>query len=398
MNSKGFAEGGPVNDNNLHGGPTNLIRPRFSGYSGADRTPVIPSSIGVNITGPSPRVGRYADTLPDHPQKVFDISKEKGHEGIFPSKAEAQKWIEKQPNKNNLDYGSPREIEKLNPSSGPKQDLHNDKYFAQSILDAFLKSKTANDFAEGGLIEDKAYSENEHIRKAWPNSVVDLWAQENQSATNREQGMLEMMQQRANPDALPYGQKAHEYAEGGQYWTPEGLAKLQKTEGKYEQIHYPTGVTKKGVKSSATGGFGFLDSTWREFAPKAGVDINQYPRAYMADPTIQNKVAAVTPTSHWLCSGCNDAAVQLAKDPANVSGTPQKGGDIKLASNNTAPSLLDKFKQSSYSMEDNSEDSPEQPNQKAEQLAQEHSRHAASIGADPLVQSVIQTIWRHSSV
>ena len=61
---KGFTSGGAVNDNDLFG-PTNLIRPRFGGYSGADRTPVTPSSIGVDMNaviknmpqGGSPRDG-----------------------------------------------------------------------------------------------------------------------------------------------------------------------------------------------------------------------------------------------------------------------------------------------------------------------------------------------------
>jgi hypothetical protein len=45
--------------------------------------------------------------------------------------------------------------------------------------------------------------------------------------------------------------------------------------------------------SSASGAYQFIDSTWRGRAQKAGVDIQQYPRAYMAPPEIQDKVADV---------------------------------------------------------------------------------------------------------
>jgi len=81
------------------------------------------------------------------------------------------------------------------------------------------------------------------------------------------------------------------------YWTPEQLTKLQPTEGRFDQIHYPSGYTSSGVKSSASGGYGFLDSTWRQFA---GPEISaQYPRAYMAPPEVQTAVALRTPQSHW---------------------------------------------------------------------------------------------------
>ncbi len=126
----------------------------------------------------------------------------------------------------------------------------------------------------------------------------------------------------------------------GGYWTPAGIEALQPTEGRWDQIHYPSGYTKEGVKSSASGGAGYLDSTWREFAPKAGVDLNQYPRAYLAPPEVQKKVIAITPISHWTGSKdgvpWNPAAQQLARNPAYVTGAapgpqtasagPEEGG------------------------------------------------------------------------
>jgi len=116
------------------------------------------------------------------------------------------------------------------------------------------------------------------------------------------------------------------------YWTPQALPKLRTSEGRYDQIHYPSGYTSSGVRSSASGGYGFLDSTWRTFAPQAGVDTNQYPRAYMAPPAVQDQVASITPVSNWTCAGCNSTASALARNPVYVSSTPQSvsggsGGD-----------------------------------------------------------------------
>ncbi len=112
---------------------------------------------------------------------------------------------------------------------------------------------------------------------------------------------------------------------GGAHWTPAGIAALQPTEGRWDQIHYPSGRAPSGVKSSASGGLGYLDGTWREFAPKAGVDLNQFPRAYMAPEDVQRKVAAITPASHWTGNDKNGkpfnaAAQRLAENPANITG------------------------------------------------------------------------------
>jgi hypothetical protein len=99
------------------------------------------------------------------------------------------------------------------------------------------------------------------------------------------------------------------------YWTAAGLAALRPTEGGFTQIH-------NSVPGGATGGYGFLDSTWRTFAPQAGDDINQYPRAALAPADVQSRVAAITPISNWTCPGCNSSAVALAQVPGYVTSTP----------------------------------------------------------------------------
>ncbi len=119
----------------------------------------------------------------------------------------------------------------------------------------------------------------------------------------------------------------------GGYWTPAGITALQQTEDArgWNNVHYPSGKTASGVASTASGGAGYLDRTWREFAPKAGVDLTQYPRAYMAPEDVQRKVIAITPISHWTGSKngvpWNPAAQQLARNPAYVTGAaPGSGG------------------------------------------------------------------------
>jgi LAS superfamily LD-carboxypeptidase LdcB len=49
----------------------------------------------------------------------------------------------------------------------------------------------------------------------------------------------------------------------------------------------------RSKSSSASGAYQFIDSTWRSRAQAAGVDIRQYPRAFMAPPDVQDKVADV---------------------------------------------------------------------------------------------------------
>jgi hypothetical protein len=60
-----------------------------------------------------------AELRPDHPFLVFDARKDTGFEGVFDSEEEAMKFISSAPNSKFLDFGTPRDIESLNPS-GPE--------------------------------------------------------------------------------------------------------------------------------------------------------------------------------------------------------------------------------------------------------------------------------------
>ena len=108
------------------------------------------------------------------------------------------------------------------------------------------------------------------------------------------------------------------------FWTPQALGPLAQSEssGNPSLIHYPSGYTSSGVRSSASGLYGYLDSTWQTYAGQAGVDTSLYPRAYMAPASVQNQVALITPVSNWTCPGCNATASRLATDPSNVTGSP----------------------------------------------------------------------------
>jgi hypothetical protein len=125
------------------------------------------------------------------------------------------------------------------------------------------------------------------------------------------------------------------------FWTSQGLQGLAQSEsgGNASLIHYPSGYTSSGTRSSASGLYGYLDSTWRTYAPQAGVDVSQYPRAYMAPASVQTQVAAITPTSNWTCPGCNARADQLAMNSANVTGTPS--GTIADGSSSANPGGVD---------------------------------------------------------
>lgn len=118
------------------------------------------------------------------------------------------------------------------------------------------------------------------------------------------------------------------------FWTQKALGPLAQSEssGNPSLIHYPSGYTPSGVRSSASGLYGYLDSTWVTYANQAGVDTTLYPRAYMAPASVQNQVALITPISNWTCPGCNARASALAVDPSNVSSTPVGASGTAIAS------------------------------------------------------------------
>lgn len=78
--------------------------------------------------------------------------------------------------------------------------------------------------------------------------------------------------------------------------------------------------TDKGTP--AQGNFQFITPTWQRQAPKAGVDINKYPTAMSAPPSVQAQVAAVTPIREW---GPNTVAALKAHYPGLDTSKPPTG-------------------------------------------------------------------------
>ena len=72
----------------------------------------------------------------------------------------------------------------------------------------------------------------------------------------------------------------------------------------------------------AQGNFQFITPTWQRQAPKAGVDIKQYPTAMSAPPSVQAQVAAVTPSREW---GPNTVAAVKARFPGIDVNQPPTG-------------------------------------------------------------------------
>ena len=72
--------------------------------------------------------------------------------------------------------------------------------------------------------------------------------------------------------------------------------------------------------SSASGAYGFIDSTWKQYANAAGVDTTQYPTAKSAPPEVQDAVFSTAVRQNglkdWTCPGCDtNLSKYLASNP-----------------------------------------------------------------------------------
>jgi hypothetical protein len=104
----------------------------------------------------------------------------------------------------------------------------------------------------------------------------------------------------------------------------------------YESSGNPTATT--GVTGqTASGLYGFINSTWQQYAQESGVDTVQYPTAASAPASVQTSVFAQAVSQvglqPWTCNGCDPALVSyLNANPSslnlpvtNGSGTPGSG-------------------------------------------------------------------------
>ena len=85
-----------------------------------------------------------------------------------------------------------------------------------------------------------------------------------------------------------------------------------------QQIHDVN--TDRGTP--AGGNFQFITPTWQRYAPKAGVDVRQYPTPMSAPAHVQAQVAGVTPINQW---GPNTVAALKAHFPGLDTSKPPTG-------------------------------------------------------------------------
>lgn len=242
-------------------------------------------------------------------------------------------------------------------------------------------------FAGGGLMdEDKilsqnyspSYGEGEKIPPNYPQSVLDTFIQESQSAPDkfeREKGMLQMMKNRENlspvwPHTLGIESYAGGgYAEGGEINSPEqetdpGLKLIMKYEsagGKniHQQVVGPKGGYNPSTgtvtgPSSAQGYFQMIDPTWRTAAKLAGIDTSIYQHAMEAPYTLQRRAAIAlrdkngysdwAPYNAKLAAALNKGEIvaDLKGDTSGKKNTPKKKEEVAKESVK-APSIIDQF-------------------------------------------------------
>lgn len=82
---------------------------------------------------------------------------------------------------------------------------------------------------------------------------------------------------------------------------------------------------------TASGGYQITNSTWKLFAPAAGVDVSQYPSAMSAPAAVQTSVfqqiVSSNGLSDWTCPGCNAPLTNyLAANPSAASLPVVAGG------------------------------------------------------------------------
>lgn len=114
------------------------------------------------------------------------------------------------------------------------------------------------------------------------------------------------------------------------YWNAAGLAATRAVEGG------SGGYTAHDPNSSASGAYSFLTSTWQTYAPRVGVDITQYPYAYMAPPAVQDRVASITPVSNWGGSWAGSGGANAA-NPAFTQATPMTDAELASGGANFTP-------------------------------------------------------------
>jgi hypothetical protein len=136
-------------------------------------------------------------------------------------------------------------------------------------------------------------------------AVMDTLAEKGD--TNAISALLPLIQQQQNlqganaPDPILGGGSIGATAPTGS--DPVGVVVGAETGGKNEQQSPSTKDVNNnygaGGGNPAEGYFQIIDPTWREYAPKAGVDVDKYPSAIDAPYAVQAAVAQQIPINQW---------------------------------------------------------------------------------------------------
>lgn len=251
-----------------------------------------------------------------------------------------------------------------------------------------------------------------------PPSILDVMQQAERTRNAKGESLIErILQGRAVNDN-------NGYAEGGSVNDDLGKAreaiKSIESGGRYEILH-KAGVNKSG-RYQALGAYGFLDKYLADDSRKFyGQEVDK--QTFLKNPSIQDtmfnnkfgqyvqKYGLEGAARAWFAgpggmnnlkaSDGNASVAQYRDKFLQKLGQPTQTVSSSAAEGSKQKSLIDHIMPSaSFTpvIEDEHEEVNNTQPSNAERLAQEHSQHAASAGMDPLVQSVISTIWRHSSL
>lgn len=371
-----FAMGGPVNDNILLPTSSGDFKNKGAGFSGNTREPVLPSSIGVN-------------------KSILDM--------IFENKsllkAQGNKWPNPlRPPQENLSntlikHGGYR------PES-PYGMVINDKQAVATVprSDIWEKPGTPYDQYNFGLIHEKA-NRNMDLKG---DSAIKTEAQRKYEYAVKAQQAKQRFDSR---------QDDTHYAQGGVVdRASQATSMLQQALGL--QPHQASGAVKymninesrldPNIVNPTSGAYGVAQwlgprkqALFGKYGPKPSFEqqINHIIDELKGpeNKTFQALVGAKNEKEAYDIWGSmfeRPGAAALAK-----AGVAYRGGTIPAMSNSS--SIIDQFLTSSSADSNEEEENTNQPNLI---LADEKVDQAASMGADPLVQSVIRTIWSTANV
>lgn len=86
---------------------------------------------------------------------------------------------------------------------------------------------------------------------------------------------------------------------------------------------------------TASGAYQITDTLWRQFAPASGVNLNQYPSAYTAPASLQDRafetIVSARGLTDWTCPGCNAPLTDYLNQHPETAGLPISGSSGSLA-------------------------------------------------------------------